>query len=353
VAGADLTKRDKHPRAESCTAADESDDAASSGVEAESGVEPDPKTSEFDQRRWGRGHAALDRERAAELREAAAAERDRAQAASDAGTRLRRGAADGREHAAADRDEHASERDRSQAAADQRAGGRSGAADDREHAVADRHHAAEDRDQSVSDRDVSQAAADQRAVNRSESARDSVHATSDREAAIEDRAGADRDYGLRRADLRRAQLDQLTGAFGREIGLSLLDREIDRARHGNGHLVLAYIDVDGLKQVNDGHGHGAGDALLRDVVAAIQRHMRSYDTLVRVGGDEFVCGLSDCTRAVAGSRFEEIRATMRIAQPHASLSVGFAELRPGDTLDELTKRGDAALYQAKRRQRRG
>jgi diguanylate cyclase (GGDEF)-like protein len=274
------------------------------------------------------------------------------------GTRLRRGAADGREHAAADRDEHASERDRSQAAADQRARGRSGAADEqaasnRDQAAEDRHHAAADRDQSVSDRDVSQAAADQRAVNRSESARDRVHATSDREAAIEDRAGADRDYGLRRADLRRAQLDQLTGAFGREIGLSLLDREIDRARHGNGHLVLAYIDVDGLKQVNDGHGHGAGDALLRDVVAAIQRHMRSYDTLVRVGGDEFVCALSDCTRTVAGSRFEEIRATMRVTQPHASLSVGFAELRPGDTLEELTKRGDAALYRAKRGQRRG
>ena len=68
------------------------------------------------------------------------------------------------------------------------------------------------------------------------------YAAADREAAIEDRVGADRDYGLRRADLRRAQLDQLTGAFGREIGLLLLDREINRARHGNGQLVLAYID---------------------------------------------------------------------------------------------------------------
>ena len=99
----------------------------------------------------------------------------------------------------------------------------------------------------------------------------------------------------------------------------LLEREINRARHGNGHLVLAYIDVDGLKQVNDSHGHGAGDALLRDVAGAIQKHLRSYDTLVRVGGDEFVCALGDCTPAVANIRFEEIRATLQqLSRTHRS-----------------------------------
>jgi diguanylate cyclase (GGDEF)-like protein len=339
-------------------------------------VEADPKTSEFDGRRWDRGHAAVDRERAAELREAAAAERDRAQAAADEGGQLLREAADVRDDAAADRDTDASERDRSQAAAEQRTRGRRGAVDarqqaaadrdglasqraadqaasNRDQAAADRQRAAVDRDRTVSDRDLYQAAADQRTLNRDESARDRAHAAADREASIEDRAGADRDYGLRRADLRRAQIDQLTGAFGREIGLLLLDREINRARHGNGLLVLAYIDVDGLKQVNDSHGHGAGDALLRDVVVAVQKHLRSYDTLVRVGGDEFVCALGDCTRAVADSRFQKIRATLRAAQPHASVSVGFAELRPQDTLKELTQRGDAALYEAKRARRRG
>ena len=399
-----MTERDEHPSAGSDPTGDEGDDAVSVGAEGELSIEPDPKTSEFDERRWDRGHAAVERERAAERREAAAAERDRAQAAADEGTRLRRAAADDREHAAADRDAQASERDIDQAAAerqvfqqrravddfgrtashgdrspsevDWRASVREHAADDREraaedrhddasdrdqseaaaeqgtsnrdHAAADRHRAAFDRDQTVSDHDLYRAAADQRTVGRSESARDRAHAAADRKAAIEDRAGADRDYGLRRDDLRRAQLDQLTGAFGRDVGLLLLEREINRARHGNGHLVLAYIDVDGLKQVNDSHGHAAGDALLRDVAAAVQKHLRSFDTLVRVGGDEFVCALGDCTRAVADSRFEEIRATMHTTQPHASVSVGFAELRPGDTLEELTQRGDAALYEVKR-----
>jgi diguanylate cyclase (GGDEF)-like protein len=148
--------------------------------------------------------------------------------------------------------------------------------------------------------------------------------------------------------VRVAQLDELTGAFGRGVGMLLLRRELIRARRGNGRLVLAYIDVDGLKQINDRHGHAAGDVLLREVADAIQQHLRPYDTLVRVGGDEFVCALADCTPAIAQVRFQAIRATLVNAGPRASISVGFAELRLEDTLEELTKRGDLALYAAKR-----
>jgi diguanylate cyclase (GGDEF)-like protein len=170
----------------------------------------------------------------------------------------------------------------------------------------------------------------------------------DREEAVADRTEADRDLDHTRAELRLAQLDQLTGVFGRGIGMLLLESEIDRAHHGNGLLVLAYIDVDGLKQFNDRQGHAAGDQLLRDVTAAVQEHLRSYDTLVRVGGDEFVCALGDCTPAMARSRFQTIRATLQQTQPAATISVGFAELRPQDTLEQLTHRGDLALYEAKR-----
>jgi diguanylate cyclase (GGDEF)-like protein len=128
----------------------------------------------------------------------------------------------------------------------------------------------------------------------------------------------------------------------------LLEREINRAHHGNGQLVIAYVDVDGLKKVNDALGHVAGDGLLRDVAGAIQEHLRAYDTLVRVGGDEFVCALGDCTRIVARGRFQAIRATLQQTQPVASITVGLAELRPTDTLEQLIKRADADFYQAKR-----
>jgi diguanylate cyclase (GGDEF)-like protein len=184
-------------------------------------------------------------------------------------------------------------------------------------------------------------------ADRARGAVDRARAAADREQAAADRAAGTYDREQARAEVLRAQLDHLTGAYGRELGMVTLDREINRAQHGNGHLVLAFIDVDGLKQVNDRHGHAAGDELLRDVVAAIQTHLRSYDPIVRIGGDEFVCALADCQPDEARRRFQAIQATIQQLQPAARISVGYAQLRPEDTLNELTKRGDAALYEAK------
>ena len=84
------------------------------------------------------------------------------------------------------------------------------------------------------------------------------------------------------------------------------------------------------------------------MVGAIQAQLRSYDPIVRVGGDEFVCALGDSTPDQVGRRFQEIRATIEQTHPAASISVGLAALRPEDTLEQLTERGDTALYEAKR-----
>jgi len=91
----------------------------------------------------------------------------------------------------------------------------------------------------------------------------------------------------------------------------LLDAEIDRAHRGNGRLTLAYVDVDGVKQVNNRRGHAAGDALLRDVIDAMRTNLRSYDLIVRVGGDEFVCALPDSTPDDARRRFQEVGYLLR------------------------------------------
>jgi diguanylate cyclase (GGDEF)-like protein len=178
-------------------------------------------------------------------------------------------------------------------------------------------------------------------------AADRVHAATDREQAGLDRAYAAREAERARADLECAQLDGLTGAYQRQLGEVELSNEIARARRTGGGLVLAFVDVDGLKVRNDGEGHAAGDALLRSVVAAIRSHLRSYDPIVRVGGDEFVCGLSNTDLAGARRRFDEISDALREADDGASISVGLAALTPGDSLPELTARGDAALYRAK------
>ena len=111
--------------------------------------------------------------------------------------------------------------------------------------------------------------------------------------------------------------------------------------------MLAFVDIDGLKDVNDREGHAAGDALLRAVAAAMKSKLRSYDPIVRVGGDEFVCALADAELDEARGRFDQIRQTIEDQHGAASISVGLAALQPDDTLDELTARGDMALYEAR------
>lgn len=111
--------------------------------------------------------------------------------------------------------------------------------------------------------------------------------------------------------------------------------------------MLAFVDVDGLKELNDTQGHAAGDALLRDVVHSIQQHLRSYDPIVRVGGDEFVCALADTSLEEARRRFDGISATIEKIHPAAAISVGFASMRPDETLAQLAARGDKKLYEAK------
>jgi diguanylate cyclase (GGDEF)-like protein len=140
----------------------------------------------------------------------------------------------------------------------------------------------------------------------------------------------------------------LTGALRRDRGLADLEREIDRARRSDGRLVLAFIDVDGLKAINDVHGHAAGDKLLRDVGVALRAGLRSYDLVVRYGGDEFLCALPGTDLEGARRRLDEVAGNLTERSPRASLSMGLAALEDPDTLDELTARADAALYAGRR-----
>ncbi len=172
-------------------------------------------------------------------------------------------------------------------------------------------------------------------------------AAMERLAAAEDRAAAAADRKQAAADRHFSGMDELTGIFRRGRGELALHHEMDRSRRSGGSLVLALIDVDRLKAVNDSQGHAAGDALLRDVASAIVSTMRSYDVTVRWGGDEFVCALSDLTLAVAAQRLAEIQSALAGHRAGASISGGLAELEPDDTLESLIARADAALYRVK------
>jgi diguanylate cyclase (GGDEF)-like protein len=113
-------------------------------------------------------------------------------------------------------------------------------------------------------------------------------------------------------------------------------------------MAIAFLDVVGLKQINDEGGHRAGDAVLRALGAALSECVRSYDLVVRWGGDEFVCALPGSTVADAGRRFEEVRGRLAQLHPAARFTVGVAAVEPGESLQDTLDRADQALYATRR-----
>lgn len=191
----------------------------------------------------------------------------------------------------------------------------------------------------------------QMAALRARAAHDRARAADDRAAAARDRDSAADDRARAAIELRHAYHDDLTGALRREMGEVALQHEVDRARRADGKLVLAFVDVDGLKALNDRGGHLAGDTLLKGVVAVMRAKLRSFDPVVRYGGDEFICALAGTDPTDAGRRFAEIQDELARDYDDAGISVGVVELGPEETLDDLIVRGDAALYAAKGRAR--
>jgi diguanylate cyclase (GGDEF)-like protein len=215
---------------------------------------------------------------------------------------------------------------------------------ERMRAAAERDAAAEARDEAASTRD------------RLAAAQDGLLAAGDRERAAADREQSASDRRLARADreallaeLRLAETDPLTGARARRAGLADLDREIERAQRTTGLLSVAYVDVIGLKAVNDNDGHAAGDALLTRVVAVIREHLRSYDLIIRIGGDEFLCAMSNMPLAEARARFARVGAALTTTAAAPGIRTGFADITPGDSAPELMARADRALLEGRSR----
>jgi diguanylate cyclase (GGDEF)-like protein len=266
----------------------------------------------------------------------------------DRGAEQRREGARARVDAAAARDVVASARDDVAAARDQAADDhdREQATRDAAGAVGGRakvlQRAAESRGRAAADRTAASEA-------RARAAADRGRAAHDREQAARDRQQAQADRAELLHQLSIAETDVLTGARTRGPGLADLDHEIDRARRGDTLLIVAYIDVVGLKAVNDAHGHAAGDELLQRVVRAIRAHLRSYDLIVRLGGDEFLCVMSRVTIEDARRRFDGVRAALAAQPAHCELRVGFAVLTAADSAAELIQRADAELPAGRRR----
>lgn len=218
----------------------------------------------------------------------------------------------------------------------------------RERSVAERESLANARDRTATERDSIANARDKVAVERDSIANVRPASGHGRPADGPDAGSSDVELERARleAELQRAHLDGLTGALRRETGRFTLRNEIERARRGDGRFVIAFIDVDGLKVVNDRDGHAAGDRVLRTLVATMRANLRSYDPIVRLGGDEFVCGITSVDPTEVRHRIGVIDESLRRATG-VGITAGLASLSSDESLDELTARADAALVEAK------
>lgn len=149
--------------------------------------------------------------------------------------------------------------------------------------------------------------------------------------------------------------DYLTGLANRVLLLERAEQELLRARRYGSRPVVIFLDLDGFKPINDRCGHDAGDAVLIAVAKRLSAHLRDTDLVCRQGGDEFILLLPDHTDVEALLEFAE-KLKRIVAEPIAygeqtlsvEASIGIATYpRQGETVEELIKNADAAMYTAK------
>jgi diguanylate cyclase (GGDEF)-like protein len=150
----------------------------------------------------------------------------------------------------------------------------------------------------------------------------------------------------------RSTHDPLTGVLNRRGFLQCFNQVRARQQRVDVALSLMAIDLDLFKAINDQFGHAQGDKVLMHVAAVVRRTARQCDVVARFGGEEFVVLLPDTALAHAQQLALRIQAQLRDCRPpglpDCTISIGIAAQQvPGETLDSLLSRADAALYRAK------
>ena len=156
----------------------------------------------------------------------------------------------------------------------------------------------------------------------------------------------------------KALIDPLTGLPNRAAWGERLQYEVEQWQiHGN-PLLIAMLDLDHFKRINDGYGHLAGDKVLKIIAAQLRRHLRPVDFIARFGGEEFVLLMADTPLPTGLQLVDKLRTAIEACPFHfkgepvtITLSIGVSAFRAGDRSDQVLKRADEALYRAKHRGR--
>ena len=148
-----------------------------------------------------------------------------------------------------------------------------------------------------------------------------------------------------------ASADPVTGLPTRAQFISLLRHELRQRRRRS--VVVAFIDLDGMKRVNDTHGHAQGDEVLRAIASACHESLRAGDSVARIGGDEFGLLLLDLSQEAAQAAIDRLRTRFEGATAgfHTSFSAGIAIAEEDESAEDLIARADARMYEEKRTKR--
>ncbi|SDW04167.1 GGDEF domain-containing protein [Pseudomonas sp. NFACC08-1] len=152
----------------------------------------------------------------------------------------------------------------------------------------------------------------------------------------------------------KALIDPLTGLPNRAAWSERLEHEVAQwQQHGNS-LLLAMLDLDHFKRINDNYGHLAGDRVLKLIASVLRKRLRSGDFIARFGGEEFVLLVPNTSLAAGAKLAEALRLAIEGCPFHfkgepvtVTVSIGLTAFKPGEHSDLVLKRADQALYRAK------
>ncbi len=149
-----------------------------------------------------------------------------------------------------------------------------------------------------------------------------------------------------------AMTDTLTGSYPRSAGLEIVNNEIKHCKRLNIGMSLIFIDVDGLKNVNDTHGHAQGDKFLQIIIESFKQRIRTADHIVRMGGDEFLIALPQCDIENALALIEKVKialdnCTIMAVKPTFSYGIAVYDPSTAVTLNALIEEADLLMYQDK------
>lgn len=158
-----------------------------------------------------------------------------------------------------------------------------------------------------------------------------------------------------------ARIDALTGCYNRGYGLELFDRQMKLSHRSKSPLLLAFLDIDNFKTINDTYGHNEGDLVLKEVVNLFKSTLREVDIICRMGGDEFLLAFPDSSLQEVPLIRERLQKKLAQLNKHIdrdytiSLSKGFSEYVPDKpkTMDELIAIADQEMYNEKNSKKKG